>query len=307
MVKDLRTKDVHFVFELLQNADDNSFRRASDNSRQPCLIFRVYHDRVVVDCNEDGFEEENLRALCNVGQTSKLGRQGYIGQRGIGFKSVFKYAWKVHIQSGPFSFCFKHRPEDAGMGMISPEWHPPEVLFEPITRMTFFLHDDGDDDMRSTQRSRIVEELNQFEPSMMLFLKNLRRIEMHIFDTRNRKKASTIMTRSDADAASHTVIVRAQTAHNDDGKVKVSRSTSRYHLTKGKATGLAKNESRTYSQGEEKSEAYSTAEIVLAFPLDDNSVPVVAPQQVFAFQPIRHVGFNVSAHPQPVPLSSCSG
>jgi hypothetical protein len=37
-----------------------------------------------------GFSEANLRALCDVGNSTKAATTGYIGQKGIGFKSVFR-------------------------------------------------------------------------------------------------------------------------------------------------------------------------------------------------------------------------
>lgn len=299
LAKELYTKDVRFVFELLQNADDNSFQRARDNNQDPYLIFRVYHDRIVVDCNEDGFEDANLQAICNVGQTSKIGHQGYIGEKGVGFKSVFKDAWKVHIQSGPFSFCFKHRPGDSGMGMISPEWHPPEELSEPITRMTFLLHDRDDSDFRASQHKRIADQFNQIQPSMMLFLKNLKRIEVHLLDTGTKETSSLVMTQPGHGLLNRAVLETVLTNHGEGGKVDVKRSRLNYHLTKGMATGLGRNENRTYSPKEQASRTYSTAEIILAFPLDENSVPIQKPQHVFAFLPMRHVGFNVSACPCP--------
>jgi hypothetical protein len=302
LAKNLYSKDVRFIFELLQNADDNLFQQAKYNGHEPYLVFRIYHDRIIVDCNEDGFEEVNLRAICNVGQSSKVGgRQGYTGEKGIGFKSVFKVAWKVHIQSGPFSFCFKHRPGDSGMGMISPEWHPAEVLPEHMTRMTFILHDDGDGDgdIRTAQRKSIADEFGQLQPSMMLFLKNIKRIEVRFFDKAKRETKSSVMTRSECDRPNHAVLETVRTSDGSNGKKEAVRSRFNYHLTQGKATGLARNENRTYSPDEEASQAYSTAEIVLAFPLDDNSVPVDQPQNIFAFLPMRHVGFNVSSYRPP--------
>ncbi|KAK0742653.1 hypothetical protein B0T18DRAFT_168089 [Schizothecium vesticola] len=296
LAKNLYSKDVRFIFELLQNADDNLFQRANCNGHEPYLVFRVYHDRIIVDCNEDGFKEANLRAICNVGQSSKVGRQGYIGEKGIGFKSVFKVAWKVHIQSGPFSFCFKHRPGDSGMGMISPEWHPAEELPEHITRMTFILHDDGDGDIRTAQRKSIDDEFGQLQPSMMLFLKNIKRIEVRFFDKAKRETKSSVMTRSECDRPNRAVLETVRTSDGSTSKKEVVRSRFNYHLTQGKATGLARNENRTYSPAEEASQAYSTAEIVLAFPLDDSSVPVDQPQNIFAFLPMRHVGFNFLIH-----------
>lgn len=296
LAKNLYSHDVRFIFELLQNADDNLFWRAKNRGHDPYLVFRVFHDRIIVDCNEDGFEEANLRAICNVGQSSKVGREGYIGEKGIGFKSVFKVAWKVHIQSGDFSFCFKHRPGDSGMGMISPEWHPAEALPEPMTRMTFMLHDNGDGPIRAAQRKNIEHEFEQLQPSMMLFLKNIRRIQVRFSDNDGKETKSSVMTRSECNHPNRAVLEKVYAeAGNAGGTARqITSSKSNYHLTKGKATGLAKNENRTYSAAEEASRAYSTAEIVLAFPLDENSVPIDQPQNIFAFLPMRHVGFNVS-------------
>lgn len=41
---------------------------------------------------------ENIRALCDVGQSTKKGSGGYIGKKGIGFKSVFRVCTeKIHL------------------------------------------------------------------------------------------------------------------------------------------------------------------------------------------------------------------
>ena len=41
------------------------------------------------------------------------------------------------------------------------------------------------------------------------------------------------------------------------------------------------------------------AEVVLAFPLDEASLPIIEQQHVFAFLPVRKVGFNVGKHTYP--------
>ena len=48
----------------------------------------------MVDCNEDGFTRENVEAICNVGASTKTrnNSQYYIGEKSIGFKSVFMVA-----------------------------------------------------------------------------------------------------------------------------------------------------------------------------------------------------------------------
>lgn len=82
--KDLYSKDTHFVLELIQNADDNSYH---DNllSNQvddcPAVKFVIGHDGIHVLNNELGFQEKDIRALCDVGRSTK-GRHkfGYIGE-----------------------------------------------------------------------------------------------------------------------------------------------------------------------------------------------------------------------------------
>jgi hypothetical protein len=41
-------------------------------------------------CLQVGFSESNIRALCDVGRSTKTIGLGYIGQKGIGWKSVFR-------------------------------------------------------------------------------------------------------------------------------------------------------------------------------------------------------------------------
>lgn len=71
----------------MQNADDNSYRVGAE----PALLFVVQHGHIVVLNNEEGFTPTNIRALCDVGNSTKAGTStGYIGHKGIGFKSVFR-------------------------------------------------------------------------------------------------------------------------------------------------------------------------------------------------------------------------
>ena len=53
--------------------------------------------------NEDGFKYENVESICTVGESTKkkYKQMGYIGEKGLGFKSVFQ----VGILS---SFLFQH-------------------------------------------------------------------------------------------------------------------------------------------------------------------------------------------------------
>ncbi|KAI1099079.1 hypothetical protein F4804DRAFT_345801 [Jackrogersella minutella] len=291
LAKNLYSKDVRFLFELLQNAEDNHFTRAASLGAVPYVSFDVYKDRIVLECNEDGFTEENLRAICNVGHSSKTGAQGYIGEKGIGFKSVFKVAWKVHIQSGEFSFTFTHHPGESGMGMVSPVWQQPiEPCAAPMTRTTLFLHDNNVTD-ENAQRHNILRELNEFQPAMLLFLKKLKKIKIRIYDDSGNETSSSLLSMNVSDQVFRPVLEKVRTS---DGTT--AHSKQKYHVVKSTARNLPRNENREYSTMEQASKAYSCAPVILAFPISEFDVPVIKPQEVFAFLPVRRVGFNFLIH-----------
>ena len=77
----LYSSDVHFVLELIQNADDNEYA----DGVKPTLKLQLYNHAILVFNNEKGFQENNIIAVCNVGGSTKKGRKGYIGQKGIGY------------------------------------------------------------------------------------------------------------------------------------------------------------------------------------------------------------------------------
>jgi hypothetical protein len=75
----------------VQNADDNAY----SSGVEAALFFLIQGGRIVVLNNEVGFTAANIRALCDVGSSTKAGvNTGYIGHKGIGFKSVFRVSWK---------------------------------------------------------------------------------------------------------------------------------------------------------------------------------------------------------------------
>ncbi|KAL1619824.1 hypothetical protein SLS54_006422 [Diplodia seriata] len=69
---DLYSKDTRFMYELIQNAEDNSYEHAISEGQKPFLKFSLYPDRMVVDSNEDGFTEDNVKAICNANYKSLI-------------------------------------------------------------------------------------------------------------------------------------------------------------------------------------------------------------------------------------------
>jgi hypothetical protein len=285
LARELYSKDVRFIFELLQNADDNHYDNAQD---EPNVAFHLYKHKVVIECNEDGFNEANLRAICNIGSSSKVAGHGYIGEKGIGFKSVFKVARRVLIQSGDYSFTFTHSPGDVGMGMISPEWDDSadEAPDEGWTRITLQLHEDAG---AATRHQDILKQLNELDNTMLLFLKKLRRIDVTIYDKDDDELSSTALF-INVNETTHTAVL---TKRRSEAGEEPETTKTYCHVTKHQATGLDKSANRTYSATEEATKSYEKAEVILAFPLTSGGVPVIEAQSIYAFLPVRRLGFKV--------------
>lgn len=243
----------------------------------------------MLECNENGFNDNNLRAICSVGNSSKTGNQGYIGEKGIGFKSVFMVAWKVHIQSGAFSFSFTHRQGESGMGMISPQWEdiPDEFPTTQLTRITLYLHENEDEGVLAKTKQTIKTQFKELQEAILLFMKNLTKIHITFYDDDDKMEESTIFSKSQALFSLRMILTKTTiTDGNTHEEVK------RFEVTTHAVTNLSKNDNRTYSKEEEATRAYSRSIVTLAFPLTADSVPIITPQFLFVFLPLRQVGFN---------------
>ncbi len=290
LAKNIYAGDARFVFEFLQNADDNQFSPDRRGGAVPFVDFKVYSRRIVIDCNEDGISKKDLEAICDVGSSTKSSSYGHIGAKGIGFMSVFIAAREVHIQSGPFSFYFKHEKDGRGLGMITPIWEEPvEKLKSPLTRMTLHLHDRGSRDEFERLRAMIVEQLDDLRPTCLIFLRKLRRIRVAFYDEQGELERERELCHNNH-VDGHSV---ALTTVSTDGGGKTIREKQYYHVARGTGTNLAPSQSRDSRDTLTTPHASSTAEVVLAFPLTTDGKPLIERQQLFAFLPVRELGFKV--------------
>jgi hypothetical protein len=96
---------MHFVLELIQNADDNKYItddciELKKSQLEPTLVFLIDQDCITLFNNEEGFTASNIDAICDVKASTKGKHQrGYIGRKGIGFKSVFTITDRPEIHS----------------------------------------------------------------------------------------------------------------------------------------------------------------------------------------------------------------
>ncbi|KAH7399670.1 hypothetical protein BKA66DRAFT_437202 [Pyrenochaeta sp. MPI-SDFR-AT-0127] len=260
----LYQKSTHFLSELIQNADDNPYQVATPTLT---VTFTYPSKTLRVDCNEEGFSKANVDAICKIGRSTKAKTDNstrYIGEKGIGFKSVFKVADVVHLQSGYYSFKFdKH----ARLGMIAPVWADfPERIRSGKTSVLLQLSADYDPE-------ELEHDLKSLDPRLLLFLRKLKQIDVMSFNKLGDVTGSTLRrcdVPSSADGADMIDL------HHD-------AALSRFKVIKRVVKDMPQDSKR---------EGCKTSEVLLGFPIGPEGEPWLAPQKVYAFLPIRDYGFK---------------
>lgn len=95
IVEDLYPDSAHFIYELLQNAEDTGATEAQFTLAKACLVF---------EHNGRPFEPKDIYAITDIGEGTKANDDDKIGRFGVGFKAVFAYSESPHIWSPSFSF-----------------------------------------------------------------------------------------------------------------------------------------------------------------------------------------------------------
>ncbi|TGO71885.1 hypothetical protein BELL_0517g00020 [Botrytis elliptica] len=275
LAEQLYQKSTRFVYELIQNAEDNKY---TITTQSPHLSFTLQSDRIIIDSNEDGFTQKDIKAICSIGESTKTSIQGYIGEKGIGFKSVFNVAHKVHIQSGPYSFAFEYRKGDSidrGLGMVTPlSERLYELPSDVRTRTILYLHEDED-------REAMCQDLIKLPDTLLLFLKNLQQLTVR-FELPDQviQKVQYSLTRPEKSHFNNKVQIKAAITGTDS----IDTSNKSFWVKKHRAFNLPPDPARQHIH---------EAEVVLAFPIDEDDVPVIGNQDVYAFLPLRKVGYKV--------------
>lgn len=98
-----------YIQEVLQNADDCSYAP----NATPTFTLSQKGNVVFTEYNETGFTRANIRAITAIGESTKNrlfdGNYSAIGEKGVGFKTIFSVAKEVKIQSGEYAFALTDR------------------------------------------------------------------------------------------------------------------------------------------------------------------------------------------------------
>jgi hypothetical protein len=95
--------NAHFIYEIIQNIEDSSYSK----NKKAELEFHLLDDGILVLSNQDGFTAADIRSICVMASGSKIAKKDqFIGEKGLGFRSVFKITNTPCISSNGYQFYF---------------------------------------------------------------------------------------------------------------------------------------------------------------------------------------------------------
>ena len=154
----------HFIYELLQNAEDALARRGRAWSGKREVAFNLMSDQLRVEHYGDPFTEEDVKAICEFDESTKRESLTDIGRFGIGFKSVYAYTSEPQISSGDEHFAIRD--------YIFPySNHPIEGLDPDQTAFAISFNSGS-----SSEYDEIAHGLASLHRRTLLFLMNLEEI-----------------------------------------------------------------------------------------------------------------------------------
>ena len=162
LVSELYSEETHFIYELLQNAEDAKAEKVS---------FHLYEDRLVFMHNgSKQFDVKDVDAITSISASTKKDNYVQAGKFGIGFKSVYSFTNTPGIYCDSINFRI--------VSMMIPE------IIEPMEERekgwtVFEFPFDGDKIDAVTAFNRISKGLNDIDATSLLFLNNISEVTIY--------------------------------------------------------------------------------------------------------------------------------
>ena len=157
----------HFVYELIQNADDNE---------SECIEMQLYQKELLVWNDGNEFCEEDVRSICSIGFSNKDLTQ--IGTFGMGFKAVYTYTDNPEVYSGDELFRISinnpTRPEGVDIDDID-----VRVLEQLDKGRTIFRLPFRKELRQEEEIALLKDRLCDLERRALLFLRNLKTVKWY--------------------------------------------------------------------------------------------------------------------------------
>lgn len=152
----------HFIFEVLQNAEDALAKRGASWNGSRTVEFSLSPDALTISHFGKPFGEADIRGICGIGESAKDLTD--IGRFGIGFKSVYAFtdAPEVHSAGEHFAIHDYVHPQQAAERNSDPE---ETVIYIP------FREDEPD------AKDNILASLRNLNTQTLLFLRQIDQIQ----------------------------------------------------------------------------------------------------------------------------------
>ena len=168
LLTNLYPDNAHFIYELLQNAEDAEASK---------VHFVLYADRLEFEHNgKQLFAIDDIKSITSIGTSTKADDPTNIGKFGIGFKAVFAYTNTPEIESGEFHFRIRDMvvPDTEGLS--------PGALGARRTRFVFpFDNPEKPPEKAATEIEKNLRKLNE---NTLLFLNNIHQIKYNLPDSK---------------------------------------------------------------------------------------------------------------------------
>lgn len=168
LLTELYPDNAHFIYELLQNAEDTGATEVK---------FILKSDELIFQHNGRDFNFKDIEGITSIGQGTKKDDINKIGKFGVGFKAVFAYTNTPLIYSNKFNFS------------ISDLVIPVEIdkrNYDYPTTMIFPFNNKNKLSIKAYEE--IEKGLNSIQDNTLLFLKNINTIKFEYKDILNEIK-----------------------------------------------------------------------------------------------------------------------
>lgn len=161
LLTDLYPDNAHFIYELLQNAEDPG-----------ATVVRFTLSKSSIEFEHNGrrlFSLADVESITSIGNSTKRNDATSIGKFGVGFKAVFAYTKTPEIHSGDFHFRIRD--------LVVPETDkvPTPRLGSHETRFVFPFDNDNKPSKKAVEE--VKRGLLALGDNTLLFLTNIRKIE----------------------------------------------------------------------------------------------------------------------------------
>lgn len=158
----------HFIFELLQNAEDALSRRAAAGKVRE-VTFSLTPTGLSISHFGEPFTSQDVQYICGIGESTATHGLTDIGRFGIGFKSVYAFTDRPEIHSGDENFAIE--------AYVRPCSITPFVVVPGQTVFRFPFRP-GD----ASAYTQVYEGLAKLDLTTLLFLREIEQINWETLD-----------------------------------------------------------------------------------------------------------------------------